>query len=201
MPDWSRREALSVLTTGVATALAGCQHSPPDVSRPPAIGSVENYEVARVRNADRAVLLTRSDDIKSGRPGAYEHLTSREDVAAFTFADVPEARTLRQFVDATDFESESIYLLVHTVPECYDHRLVGVGVDGNGPEASFCRKLRPADVECDADAEDTVGYAIRLPFPGDEMSGMGSSGGSCEPSPRPEAFDANVTLANGSEGA
>jgi len=76
-----------------------------------------------------------------------------------------------------------------------------VEVDANGPSAQFCRSLRPVDAECNADAEHTAGYAIRLPFTGENHSGMGSGmSSSCSRPRRPEPFDADVTLAYGSDG-
>ena len=205
MPDWSRRQTLSALAGGLAVSLAGCRGNDDESlssgGRFPAERRVEEYEVRQVRNDDGVALLTRGDDVESARPGAYDHLQSREDLEAYTFADLPEARKLREFCTATEFESNSVYLWVRRVPECYDLRLQRVGVDANGPSAHFCRDLRPVDASCDADARDTVGYAIRLPFAGDEYSGMGSGmSSSCSRPPRPTAFDANVTVSTERDG-
>lgn len=197
MPDWSRRQTLSALTGGLAVALAGCQGEA-SVESPSSVEQrVENYEVERARNEDGVALFARGDDLDSTRPGGYYHLVSQGDVDGLAFADVPEARTLREFSAATDFESESVYLYAHEVAACYEIRLTRVAVDGNGPSAHFCRDLRPVDADCEADAHSTVGYAIRLPFSGDEYSGVGSGmSSSCSRPPRPETFDANVTLSS-----
>ena len=198
MPDWSRRQALTALASGVTAAIAGCKGHSDGSGGSPGFGErrIENYALERVRNADGAVLVGRAgEDLETERPGASRHLTSDDDLAALTFADVPEARALRRFSGDTDFESESVYLYTREVPECYEHRLLWVEVDANGPSAHFCRDLRPVEAACGAEAHDTVGYAIRLPFPGDEYRGMGSGmSSSCSRPRRPETFDANVTL-------
>jgi len=154
-----------------------------------------------VRDEDGAALFTRRDEFSDGHAGGYDHLKSTEDLAELTFADVPAARTLRKFSADTDFEERSIYLFAQSVPACYTVELRHVEVDANGPSAQFCRSLRPVDAECNADAEHTAGYAIRLPFTGENHSGMGSGmSSSCSRPRRPEPFDADVTLAYGSDG-
>jgi len=202
MPDWSRRQTLSTLAGGLAAALAGCRGTDSSDGSPDRFERrVENYEVKRVRDEDGAALFTRHDEFPDGHAGGYHHLKSTEHLAELTFADVTAARTLREFSADTDFEERSIYLFAQSVPACYTVELRHVEVDRNGPSAQFCRDLRPVDVECETDAEHTAGYAIRLPFTGENHSGMGSGmSSSCSRPPRPEPFDANVTLANGSDG-
>lgn len=208
MPDWSRRQTLSSLAGGLAVALAGCRGEASDESvsgdvqrRGDEEQRVEEYELERVRNTDGATLFSRSQELRSDRPGGYDHLTSREDLEEYTFGDVPEARALREFSAATDFESESVYLYARQVEACYNLRLQRVEVDDGSPSAHFCRDLRPVDEECEADVHHTAGYAIRLPFPGDRYSGKGAGmSSSCSRPPRPERFDANVTLSNESDG-
>lgn len=200
MPDWSRRQTLAAVAGGLAVAAAGCQGDASDESPSRAERRVEDYELERVRVEDGVALFTRGDELSEDRAGGYDHLQSADELAALTFADRPEARTLREFSADTDYESESVYLYADTVPACYSIELRRIEVDGGGPSAQFCRDLRPVDAECGADAEHTVGYAIRLPFPGDEHTGMGSGmSSSCARPPRPEPFEANVTLSEGGE--
>lgn len=200
MPDWSRRQTLSALAGVAAAAIAGCQG---DASSEPVRSRerrIENYDVEEVRNADGAVLFHRGEEPAGERPGGRHHLTDESELAELTFTDVPEAESLRSFAADTDFESESVALYSRRVPECYDHRLQFVEVDANGPSAHFCRSLRPVDAACRTDAHDTVGFAIRLPFPGDRYSGMGGGMSStCSRPRRPEAFEVNVTLSDGGD--
>lgn len=200
MPDWSRRQTLSTLAGGLAVSLAGCRGDDSSESPSRLNRRVTDYEVERVRNEDGAALFTRRDEFPEDHAGGYDHLKTAADLDELTFADVPEARALRTFSADTDFEEQSIYVFARAVPACYALELRHVEVDRSGPSAQFCRSLRPVDVECDADAEHTVGYAIRLPFSGENHSGMGSgTSSSCSRPTRPEPFDANVTLSNGSE--
>lgn len=201
MPSWSRRQTLSALAGGVVAALAGCRGDDSSTGPTPyRHRRVDTYEVEHVRNTDGAALVTTRARLADASPGAREYLTNDEDLADLTFAALPEARTLHEFATATDFESKSVYLYATDLPSCYDYPLQWVEVDANGPSAHFCRDLRPADVECRTDVSHTVAYAIRLPFPGDEYSGLGSGmSSSCRRPPRPEPFDANVTLVDGGD--
>ena len=116
------------------------------------------------------------------RPGGYEYLTSTDDREDVTFSSSQPASDLRAFVDATDFESESVYLVSRPIGACYEARLVGVFREGNGIDADFCNALRPADVACGADEEDTVGVGIRLPFVEEEFNSFGLGwSGDCGP--------------------
>jgi hypothetical protein len=138
-----------------------------------------------VRDADGEPLFAvdrGSDSIaaeETGTPRAEErrprteYLTDADDRERVAFRSTAAAEDLRAFVDATDLESESVYLTERLVGECYEARLVGVYREDDGVEADFCGALRPADAECSAGDHDTVGIAIRLPFPGDELSGLG----------------------------
>lgn len=190
MPGWTRRGALRSIAAAGALALAGCSGEASHSREVPRRHGerVPDPEVTFVRDADGAPLFSRdvdadgddadgdgspADDL-ARRAGAGAYLTGADDVEALAFADSPPADELRAFVDATDLESESVYLLAKPVGECYELALTGVFREDDGVDADFCRQLRPADVDCSADAEDTVGVAIRLPFPGDDFDSRGS---------------------------
>lgn len=223
MPDVTRRRALLAVASGV-TALAGCpgseEHPRSEERRRiedrPADRPIEDYETARVRNEDGAVLFTsreeiptRTDDRRTHYASSDSHvLVSAGGAEELTFADVAAAERLRSFVGATDFDDASIYLFAMPVEACYEIRLRSTSVerdelrnDDLHPHADFCRTYRPADVECDADATHTVGFAIRLPVAAERSTGSGRGlSHSCGPSPRDEYFDAPVTPAGGADG-
>ncbi|MFA1611563.1 hypothetical protein [Halobellus rubicundus] len=190
MSDWSRRRFLAAASLPVVGSVAGCSESLDRTGAEPHFAEqkrpVTDYEREQVRNNEGASLI--EDESAARRSYTYEHLTERANVPSF--ADVPEARQLEQFVDSTDFETESILLLVRPIPECYDLRLVSVSEEDDGVDSQYCRDMRPADVACERDAEDTVGVAIRLPFAGDSFNtlGMGFSS-SCDNRPTVVSFE------------
>ena len=184
MPGWSRRRALQAVATAGAAALAGCEG---ETSRSGDALSdrrdrVTDYEAVHVRQTDDEPVFVTSDytPATNVRPRGLHHLTDEEGLEDIQFRDVPGAAALESFVAATDFESASVYLLQRQVGECYEPLLVGVFREGDGVDAQFCRELRPADADCDAEAHDTYAVAIRLPFPGDDFDSRGTgSSSSC----------------------
>lgn len=177
MPGWSRRDALRSVAAAGALALAGCSGEASHSREVPRRHGerVPDPEVMFVRDTDGAPLFWRGDDDETDRSsGAAAYLTDADDVETLSFGDAARVAELRDFIDATDLESESIYLLERPVGECYELALTGVFREDDGVDADFCRLLRPADVDCAADAVDTVGVAIRLPFPGDDFNSRGS---------------------------
>ena len=200
MVDLARRDVLAAIATGGATALAGCQWDAETTNAaPPREESrrLTDYEVTSVRRPEETVLFAEGSlptETEAGdtRRGAYGHtyLTEPADLEGVTFGDTPEARELASFVEATALDGdESVYLFATPVGACHEVRLRRVEVD-DGPSAQFCRALRPADVDCDADARETAGFAVRLPLAGDEFSSHGAGmSSSCRRPTRPEAFD------------
>jgi hypothetical protein len=194
MPDWSRRRALQAVATTGAFALAGCSgetsHSR-SVPRergdpvPPAELDVRFdrdtdgrplFEIeSEFDDGDGETTDDERDDERHDVGRDVEHLTDEEDRERVAFRSTPAATDLRAFVEGSDLDAGSVFLLQRPIGECYETRLVGVYRETDGVDADFCQALRPADVECSADDRDTVGVAIRLPFPGDDLSGLGWS--------------------------
>jgi hypothetical protein len=187
MPDWSRRRALQAVATAGALALAGCSgESSSSRSVPPDRGEPvppDDYEVRFVRDPEGEPLFEVEDGNDQPPEGGrgIEYLTDAGDREELTFRPTESAADLRAFVEATDLESRSIFLLQRPIGECYEARLVGVYREDDSVDVDFCQALRPADAECSADERDTVGAAVRLPFAGDSFAGYGSGwSGSCE---------------------
>lgn len=189
MADWSRRRALQAAVTAGAFALAGCSgESSSSRSVPRERGDTvpsSELEVRFVRDTDGEPLFdveneldddeTTTDDERRDIGRDVEHLADEEDRERVVFRSTPASTDLRTFVEGSDLDSGSVFLLQRSVGECYEARLVGVYRETDGVDADFCQALRPADVECSADDQDAVGIAIRLPFPGDDLSGLGWS--------------------------
>jgi hypothetical protein len=185
MPDWSRRRALQAATAAGALALAGCSgegSSSNEIPRtrgdpvPPS-----EFEVLFVRDTDGEPLFAVGEDGTGSDGRGIEYLTDEADREELTFRSTGPAAELRAFVDGADLGSRSVYLLQRPIGECYEARLVGVYRETDGVDADFCQALRPADLECSAEGRETVGVAIRLPFPGDSFSGYGAGwSGDCD---------------------
>jgi hypothetical protein len=185
MPDWSRRRALRTVATAGVFALAGCS------GEPGSSGPVQRDRGDPVPPTDLEVLFVRdpggeplfdvesgSDDGTTPEGGGIEGRRTRSEYLRdpgsrdrITFRSTPAAEELRAFVDATEFGSDSVYLLERPVSACYEARLVGVYREDDGVAADLCQSFRPADIACSVDGIDTVGVGIRLPFPGDGLSG------------------------------
>jgi len=209
--SWSRRNALSALATGFATVVAGCQSGdevagPPDEPEPDA---VEPTEVRQVRVDGAAVLFTNADTLPTPdetpnrHRRASAHIASGTEFEEYRWGETPEAGQLREFVETTDFEERSVYLLSTVVDACHEVRLVSMQRDpDDDPSGDFCHTVRPADVACDTDDEDTVGFAVRLPYTVPSSTGHGTGmSGDCRGPDRPPAFEATVVPRNRSDGS
>jgi hypothetical protein len=199
MSDLPRRRALLAAASGIA-ALAGCSGSDSASNSYPSADRrrIDDYELEKARDETGGVLFTRDDASTSSsssppsdEPAPQRHrgrrvLTGKSSLSALTFAERPPAETLRSFCAATDFDAASVYLLAMSVDACRAIRFRSVSVepdelanDDLHPHADFCQTSRPADVECSADARDTLGVGIRLPFPGDSFGGLGTGAIGC----------------------
>lgn len=204
MPDWSRRRALHALTSAATLALAGCGGQTSSESSYPSPGlRVTDYELQRVRDPqNRAVVQQRETEDEPTSEGnrLYDHVTSEDGLESYKFAsDIDGAEALASFCQATNFESDSLFLHQLSVGACYAVELVDVRRESDGIMADFCRSLRPADVACRADEEATVALAIRLPFSGEDFSGVGV-GFSSDCPPWTEASGATQVARRGGSG-
>jgi len=131
-------------------------------------------------DADASAAGSREPEIDSW---AHHLVASDEAAAALTVADVDGADEAREFLDATDFGSETVYVERHLVGECYLQELCWVRWTDSAIETDYARVLRDADVACEADARDVVTKLIRLPAALDPDSvssySSGSGGGRC----------------------
>lgn len=198
MPDISRRAALQTVATAGALLLAGCAGETSRSREVPSRGEpVADVEVTFARDVNGESIVAPDDEPDTSTEAGHrdregnraidsvEFLVDTTDRDELTFSESAAGEELRSFVDATDFSTESIYLLERSLEECYTLALVNVvREDDGGISADFCRELRPADIACAAGSLDTVGVAIRLPFADDQPSGLGTGMSSrCKPEP------------------
>ena len=183
--DWSRRRVLRTVAAAGTFGLAGCSGGPGSPGSPPGDRGepvpATDLEVLFVRDTDGEPLLTiengsgvganPGDGDIEGRRTRGEYLRDAESRDRVAFRSSTAAAELAAFVDGTDFGSGSVYLLERPVSACYEAHLVGVYRGDGGVAADLCQSFRPADFVCSAGGVDTVGVGVRLPFPGDGLSG------------------------------
>ncbi|SDY46121.1 hypothetical protein [Halopenitus persicus] len=137
-------------------------------------------------------------------PGAIsrELIVDADRVPELAFADgVPAdaAASARSFLEATDFETQSVFFRTFGIESCERFRIHSVSWERDHVEFEYCRELRPPDRACTADAWDAVGLFIRLPVTfrsPTALSGSGASGRSpCRNvDTRYDRIDANATV-------
>lgn len=207
MPPLTRRETLAAVSSSLVL-LAGCAGSDrSNHSEPPSEDEPVSYEFERVRTASEPVLFGTADDTdrtvseRRERNGA-DFVARESNFESIEFASTEAGTNLQSFASATDFETESVFLYSTGVSECHDIKLESVTLDGDDgdPNLDFCRFVRPADVDCDADTMHTVGYAVRLPIDGRDTSGHGTGmSRGCAGRPEPDVFETTVTVTGGGE--
>lgn len=203
MPALHRRRVLAG-AAALLSGLAGCSESTtdagsvPDERRPENVA--RNPETAVLRageTADPLAWLPPDDATGSGDAGGADSAASdppagsrqwaivgsRNRADRLRFADVDGAADARQFVAATDFDEETIYLDSRTVPECYALELCYVTWSATEIDVQYGRRYRDADVSCRTDATDQTARLIRIPdaLDPDAVTGRGSgmSSGGC----------------------
>jgi len=180
---------------GVATALAGCSASESHRSPPESGTVVTDYVATTMRSAgDRPPIVAPREDTGGGstdgsstpEPITLHTVESESDAEAVEFADdATNVAAARRLLAETAYDSESVFVFQTRVGECYRLRLNYVTRDDDGdPNLQFCRVIRDAHTACERGAFDRAATLVRLPFPGDEYSGLSAgSGGSCDPIP------------------
>lgn len=83
--------------------------------------------------------------------------------ATLSFSDVEGAGEARAFVEATDFDSESIYLHQTPLGECYRMELCSVAWGGEEVALRYVFVLENYDVACSSEERDTLATFVRIP--------------------------------------
>lgn len=204
--DRSRRELLSLtgssLAVATGAALAGCagthgtapDDEPDDVAhdvseRPPGRSELEDDDdvlFVRASHADPFVFESEADvpdDDRAFFRGSF-HVVSDEE-AADLYVDAPadDADAIEQFVEATDFETQSIFVDQRTIGDCYDRVFLGAEASDGSLRTAYCRSLKSPTTPCAADREVMEAVIVRLGRPYDDppSSRQSSEHGSCSP--------------------
>jgi len=187
MPSPTRRDALRV-AAALLTGVAGCSGESSSSSSYPSepTGNVAfDPESHRLRNPEPIPLVWTGERPTATDDESHYHFSGRffvagaADVSEVGFADVSGADAARDFLDATDYDSETVYVEQSLVDECFTTTLCHVEWSESDVQTSYARTYRDADVACETDARDAVATLIRIPeaFDPREVNSYGSSRG------------------------
>ncbi|WP_135302195.1 hypothetical protein [Haloarcula amylovorans] len=214
---------------GIAAALSGCgellsgsdsstrqQPTPTggengESSRGNFAGSESNPEVLALRvDTDRPPVWFEDPDREDrGRPTQSEFGSLRTnelvDSAAradrVSVADVPNPDRISTFFEATDFDSETVYVETQRVEECFRLQLCSVSWSSDEVRTDYGRVSRPYDVRCENNKKVFAVRLIRIPaaIDADEVTGYGSSvgAGSCGNRRARAEFDSSANDGDG----
>jgi hypothetical protein len=88
-----------------------------------------------------------------------------------------DRRRVREFLDETDYDAETVYVSPAGVLSCQRLEIDSVSWRPGRVEYEYCRELRPPDEACEADTRVTLALIFRLPAVlDDQIRGSGSSG-------------------------
>ncbi|WP_154018439.1 hypothetical protein [Halolamina rubra] len=195
MVPTTRRSLLSGVA-GVAAALAGCggdgaagstRTVPADGDGPsgPMSGSTTDPETHLVRiDTDRPpVWLTEPDD--DDRPTASRRDRWRDSIIVddadradrIRLADGVDAEPVESFLDATEFDAESVFVEMGDVRECFRLELCHVAWSATEISTDYSRRSRPYTAHCEVDEWVVEARFIRIPDPidADEVTTYSSS--------------------------
>jgi len=126
--------------------------------------------------------------------------------ATLSFADVEGSEDARAFVEATDFDSESVYLHQTPLGDCYRLELCSVSWGGEELSLWYVPVLHDYDVACSSDERDTLATFVRIPATLDPDQAVdverSNRGGQCgqvrnRPTPRDRNADEMTATASG----
>lgn len=193
MVPLTRRRALQ--SVALAVGLGGCNGLSGSASHSESVPprTAENVAVdpptVSLRNptGDPVFRVESSADEEQEPRPEYGFVTDAESAATLAFADsVDGVDDARAFLDATDYASETVYYVQQSIGECYWLECCYATWSETDVDVQFSRRLRDADVSCDADAEDGQATFVRLPealdTDGINSYGMGVGRG-CHPPP------------------
>lgn len=206
----SRRQFLTLCTGGFTAAVAGClgddsesrpeptPESEPDRPGPDPGDLVAGLETRHSRlelemERHESVFEFAAIDVADPRGPRLPYVISDEQANALGIdPEPPDVDDLRTFLDATDYDEETV--LVHDRPTSACRKRAVLYVErrgGGGYSTQFCTTTREPSIECDVDETHHQITLIRLPEGVDRVpSGSGRGGRSrCMLPPGHPAFE------------
>ncbi|WP_363467630.1 hypothetical protein [Halogeometricum borinquense] len=119
---------------------------------------------------------TTSDEPQK-RPLVYELIASTEKADRLKFADIEGVDEAQQFVNETDFDSETLFIQTRSIESCHTLSLCNVSWSDADIHADYGSTYRDVDVRCEVDTKDSVSMLIRIPevLDPDTVTSHGSS--------------------------
>ena len=194
MPSISRRRLLAA-TASVPPVLAGCarpgssEESIDNVSVSEEPMPTDAFDVITLRSNDADQLVYAGDEQPSddgdgdgeNQPRQYGHgrsaefVLTTEDATALRI-DADETTAIRSFLDATEFDTESVVVEQRTIEDCQRRHLLSVRAEPDRFRTEYCRRLKPAMTPCTADRTVTKAVFIRIQRAYDDPPSSRSSG-------------------------
>jgi hypothetical protein len=190
------RRALLSGAAGLAAGLAGCsglldgsaesnRTEPRDDS---ASESETNPETLSVRaDTDRPPVWLAKSDGDDSRPTTREHEHSRRHIVVddsaradrLMVADAVDRGRVQSFLAATDFETETVYVEMGSVEECFRHTLCHISWTPTSISTDYVRQSRPYTERCAVDDRVIEARLIRIPdaIEADDVNSYSSSVG------------------------
>jgi hypothetical protein len=179
------RRALLQGAAGLTATLAGCSSLTDDSTEPtptasedtitdgPASGSATDPDVLLVRtNTDRPPMwLGDPESEGDGRPTPSERDRWRDSVIVddsaradrISVADTVDSDRVESFLAETDFESETVYVEMGQVGECFRLELCQISWTPTEISTDYARRTRPYTERCDVDESVFEARLIRIP--------------------------------------
>ncbi|MFB6124150.1 MAG: hypothetical protein ABEJ78_11915 [Haloferacaceae archaeon] len=211
MVPLTRRRALQ--SVALAVGLSGCNalsgsagHSGSSPPRSAANVAADPPTVTLRNPTGDPVFLVKSDEAEEREPRPeYGFVTDAESAAALSFAErVDGVDEARAFLDETAYDGETIYYVQQSINECYWLEFCYATWSETDVDVQFSRRLRDAQVACDADSEDGIATFVRLPealdTDGINSYGMGVGRG-CHPPPGERTPPEGTDAGTGGEGS
>lgn len=175
MAPSTRRRFLATAAAGLSGGLAGCDESTADErTETPGVDGLPNierdpeYETLRGPE-DRPVYWlapeaeTERSETTPTRVRGRNLIASAETAERVRFADGFDADAAQEFITATDFENETLYLSPRRAKACFEIRPCYVEWAVDEIHTQYGSYYRDADVRCEADTREMVVSVIRIP--------------------------------------
>ncbi|MXV64351.1 hypothetical protein GS429_20220 [Natronorubrum sp. JWXQ-INN-674] len=220
----SRRRTLAATSGVLGAVLAGCAGESESESSSTAefnesdgaaYESTHEYEVLSVRSTDDEHFVHPSKDEASAEDDADDRLSPRYRRTLQFVLDEDEAdalwieddrtdgdvRDLREFVDATDFDTQTIVIDQRTIDDCYERRVRGVLAESDSLRTRYCQRLKPPETPCEADKTvmEAVVFRIERSYEESPSSRGSSEGMSCRGPVVATRSDAHADTVEGSD--
>lgn len=167
----------------------------------------DEYELLTLRVDEPEPFVSADDDQPGDRVDRpyrrWVAFVLSEDDATALEIDADGAADARAFLEATDFETESVVIEQREIDDCYRRELLSVQADADGFRTQYCRSLKEPTTPCEADVTAMEAIFVRVQHAYDDApsSRASSESGSCPPSVRAVGRDeASAAGDAGSEG-